>query len=216
MKKIAKILSGSMIGLVAGTNAATTHPHVFAEARLELQAATDGTIKELRHVWRFDPLFTSTVVLEFDDDGDLKLSGDELDNVANTVASSIADFNYFQNIEVRGQDVPLKKVTEMEISIEDEQLLILFATVPALPVTLVSEPSIGVFDPTFYTAIEFYNESDMVLIDAPDGCAHKMIIPDPDEAIAQNEQSLTEAFFDPADENDFSKILATRMEVSCS
>nr|WP_281004529.1 DUF1007 family protein [Oceaniradius stylonematis] len=43
-----------------------------------------------------------------------------------------------------------------------------------------------------------------------------MVIPDPDEAIAQNQDTLTEAFFNEPDGNDWSKIFATRMEVRCS
>lgn len=198
------------------TNAALAHPHVFAQARMELKATPDGLIGELRHVWRFDELFTSTVILEFDADKDGELNDAELDEVANVVAGSIADFNYFQNLEVNGIDVGFKKVEQMTVGVEDGELLLLFATVPDQAVKLADQPKIGIFDPTFYTAIEFYSESDMVLIDAPAGCSHKMVIPDPDEAIAQNSQSLTEAFYDPGDTNDMSKILATRMEVNCS
>ena len=56
----------------------------------------------------------------------------------------------------------------------------------------------------------------MVLIDAPEGCGHQMVIPDPEEAIAQNQDSLTEAFFNDPEGNDWSKIFATRMEVRCT
>ncbi len=206
----------SLIGVSLFAGQVAAHPHVFAQARLELKASDDGYIEELRHVWRFDELFTSTVILEFDADKDGELGDSELEEVANVVAGSIADFNYFQNIEVKGKDVDLLRVEEMTIGVEDGQLLMLFKTATIEPVKLTDGPKIGIFDPTFYTAIEFYNEEDMVMIDAPAGCTHEMVIPDPDEAIAQNSQSLTEAFYDPSDTNDMSKILATRMEVSCS
>lgn len=196
--------------------AAHAHPHVFAQARIELKSTPQGNIEELRHVWRFDELFTATVLIEFDLDESGGLEDAELDTIANTISSSIADFNYFQNIEVKGRDIGLEKVEEMAISIDDGQLLVVFATVPSEEIALKDEPKIGVFDPTFYTAIEFYSEEDMVLIDAPESCTRKMVVPDPDEAIAQNEQNLTDAFYDTTTENDMSKIFATRMEVSCS
>ncbi|MEM8539537.1 MAG: DUF1007 family protein [Pseudomonadota bacterium] len=204
------------LGATFCATAASAHPHVFAQARMELQATPDGLIDQLNHVWRFDELFTATVILEFDADQNGELGDAELDEVANIIAGSIADFNYFQNLEVKGKDVGFERVEEMIVGVEDGQLLVLFATVPDAPVKLMDEPKIGIFDPTFYTAIEFYSERDMVIIDAPKGCAHAMVIPDPDEAIAENSQSLTEAFYDPNDTNDMSKILATRMEVSCS
>ncbi|MFN3765982.1 MAG: DUF1007 family protein, partial [Aliihoeflea sp.] len=47
--------------LAAGAAPAAAHPHVFAEARLEI--ATEGeNVQALRHVWRFDDLFSSTVI----------------------------------------------------------------------------------------------------------------------------------------------------------
>lgn len=200
---------------VLGHNVANAHPHVFAEAHLDLISTDEGTIQELNHVWRFDELFTSTVILEFDQDQNGELDGPELDTVANTIARSTADFNYFQNIGVKGKDIALEKVTEMAISIEEGQLIVAFATIPAETVRLSDDPQIGIYDPTFYTAIEFFDDKDMVLVNAPAGCTSKMVIPDADEAIAQNSQNLTDAFYDTTTPNDLGKILATRMEISC-
>ena len=65
---------GSFLGffaLLASTVPASVHPHVFAEARLDVVVNPDGTVKSLRHLWRFDDLFSSTVLVEFDKNGDL-------------------------------------------------------------------------------------------------------------------------------------------------
>jgi ABC-type uncharacterized transport system substrate-binding protein len=48
---------------------AHVHPHVFAEARLEVDVDPAGTVTALRHVWRFDDVFSSTVLVEFDKNG---------------------------------------------------------------------------------------------------------------------------------------------------
>jgi ABC-type uncharacterized transport system substrate-binding protein len=77
---------------------AHAHPHVFAEARLEVAVAPDGHVEALRHVWRFDELFSSTVLLEFDADTDNRLEEPELEEVASVVTESIAEFGYFQTI----------------------------------------------------------------------------------------------------------------------
>ncbi|MGQ3281388.1 MAG: DUF1007 family protein, partial [Shinella sp.] len=45
---------------------AFAHPHIFAEARLEVVAGEDGTVSELRNVWRFDDMFSASVVMDFD------------------------------------------------------------------------------------------------------------------------------------------------------
>ena len=53
--------------LLGSTVPASVHPHVFAEARLDVILSPDGkSVKSLRHLWRFDDLFSSTVLMEFD------------------------------------------------------------------------------------------------------------------------------------------------------
>jgi ABC-type uncharacterized transport system substrate-binding protein len=55
----------------------------------------------------------------------------------------------------------------------------------------------------------------MTVSGLPAGCARAVVRPDPDEAIAMNQQSLTEAFFEDPSSNDMSKIFATRLELTC-
>ena len=50
---------GRVCGLLASTVPASVHPHVFAEARLDVVVNPDQTVKSLRHLWRFDDLFSS-------------------------------------------------------------------------------------------------------------------------------------------------------------
>ncbi|MEC9463046.1 MAG: DUF1007 family protein, partial [Pseudomonadota bacterium] len=57
--------------VVAFATPALSHPHIFAEARVEIVAADDGTLKELRNVWRFDDIFSSSVLMDFDKNTDL-------------------------------------------------------------------------------------------------------------------------------------------------
>ncbi|XBP99042.1 MAG: DUF1007 family protein [Roseitalea porphyridii] len=201
---------------LAGTIPAQAHPHVFAEARLEVTVTEAGTIDRLRHVWRFDELFSSTVQFEFDADNSGELEIAELEQVAEVVSGSIAEFGYFQSLTVDNREIAIAEVTDMRVNMVDGQLLILFTAQPMKPVALADNPSIAVYDPTFYTAIDFYDEANMVLIDAPAGCSHEMVVPDPDEAIAANQDSLTESFFNDPEGNDWSKIFATRMEVRCT
>lgn len=201
---------------LAAPAAARAHPHVFAEARLEVTVTPKGMIDRLRHVWRFDDLFSSTVLFEFDADGSGELEIPELEQVAQIISTSIADFGYFQAVTVGGREIAVAEVTDMRVDMVDGQLLILFTSQPVQPVALADNPSISVYDPTFYTAIDFYDEANMVLVGAPDGCGHRMVVPDPDEAIAANQDSLTEAFFSDPEGNDWSRIFATRMEVRCA
>jgi ABC-type uncharacterized transport system substrate-binding protein len=49
----------------------------------------------------------------------------------------------------------------------------------------------------------------------PSSCTRTVIRPDPDTAIAQNQQTLTDAFFNDPTGTDMSKIFATKLELTC-
>ena len=200
-------------GLVWSTPA-WVHPHVFAEANLEVKVDGDA-VTALRHVWRFDDLFSSTVLVEFDKNQDLKLDEAELAEVSDTIFQSLAEFNYFQLVTLDGKDVEMTAPAELVATLEDNQLIVFFESKPKAPFTLSGKVDLGVYDPTFYTAIEFLKDENMKVDALPPSCARKVVRPDPDEAIAQNQASLTDEFFSDPSGTDMSKIFATRLEITC-
>ncbi|TWH00133.1 ABC-type uncharacterized transport system substrate-binding protein [Mesorhizobium sp. J18] len=206
----------STLALFASASCGLAHPHVFAEARLDVAVKPDRTVEALRHVWRFDDLFSSTVLVEFDKNKDMNLDAEELEEVANVVHASLAEFNYFQLVTLNGKDVAMQAPERLMADFTDNQLIILFESSPRDTLKLEGTVDFGVYDPTFYTAIDFVEDNYMVVEGLPDGCRRSVIRPDPDEAIAQNQDSLTEAFFNDPSGNDLSKIFATRLEVECS
>lgn len=200
---------------VAATLPAGAHPHVFADARLEVVVAPDRTVEALRHVWRFDEVFSSTVLVEFDHNRDLKLDDAELEDVATTVHDSLAEFNYFQLVTQDGKDIAMAPPPRLMANFQDNQLIILFESRPKAPIRLAGKIDFGIYDPTFYTAIDFPTDADLHSDRLPDDCTRAVIRPDPDEAIAENQGTLTSAFFNDPSGNDLSKIFATRLELKC-
>ena len=173
----------------------------------------DNTVKGMRNLWRFDDLFSSTVLVEFDKNADLKLDADELQDVADTIYQSLAEFNYFQVVTEDGKDVAMAPPPNLMVNFEDQQLIIVFEAAPKEPLKLAGTLAFGVYDPTFYTAIDF-TEDDQ-LAGMPASCTRAVVRPDPDEILSQNQSTLTDAFFnDPAGTN-MSKIFATRLELTC-
>ncbi len=208
-------LAAAALALTPWAGPAGAHPHIFAEARLEL--VSDGTeITAMQHVWRFDELFSSTIILEFDANGDAQLDDSERAEVSKVVKESMSEFNFFQSVDDNGKDLDVAVPGDILVHVDDNIVTFLFETVPAKPVALTGHVSFGVYDPTFYTAIDFYNDTDMAVNGAmPASCQSKVIRPDPDEALAQNQQSLTDAFFNDPAGTDMSKIFATRLDISC-
>ncbi|MEX3010257.1 DUF1007 family protein [Hoeflea sp. TYP-13] len=202
--------------LAAGSVPAFAHPHVFAEARMEVVVGDKGTVDELRHVWRFDELFSSTVLVEFDTSANLKLEPEELAEVGKVVRESLAEFDYYTSIVSNGKDVGVIGPDVIHVDFKDGQLLMFFTVRPDSAMPLDGTMSFGVYDPTMYTAIDFLNDSDLVVEGQTGSCENAVVRPDPDEVLAQNQQSLTEAFFENPESNDFSKFFATRLELKCA
>lgn len=195
---------------------AFAHPHIFAEARLEVETTENGQISELRHVWRFDEVFSSSVMLDFDRNGDFVLDNSELASISEVVTDSLSDFDYYTSLTVDGADGSISLPDPIKVSFQDGQLLMFFAVLPKEPLPLDGTIAVGVFDPTMYAAIEFTTDEDMVVTGASaDKCTSRVVRPDPDEVIAQNQGSLTEAFFSDPTGNDLSRLFATRLELDC-
>ncbi|WP_309085153.1 DUF1007 family protein [Chelativorans sp.] len=211
-----KRLAGAAAALAAMAGPALAHPHVFAEARLDVAVGQNRQVQALRHVWRFDDLFSSTVLVEFDGNQDLKLDDAELKEVAGVVHESLAEFNYFQIVTANGREVAMQPPAELRADFTDNQLIILFETRPKDALELQGKVDFGVYDPTFYTAIDFTEDEYLAVENMPQGCSRAVIRPDPDEAIAQNQDTLTEAFFSDPGGNDLSRIFATKLEITCN
>jgi ABC-type uncharacterized transport system substrate-binding protein len=195
---------------------ALAHPHIFAEARLEVVSDDAGHIAELRNVWRFDEMFSASVLLDFDKNANATLDPDELAEVGQTVLDSLSEYNYYTTIYNNGKQVLVSKPDAIHADFKDNQLLLIFAVKPAEIMALKGTLSFGVYDPTLYTAIDFPTEGDLAVVgDKLGACQHKVVRPDPDDVIAQNQSTLTDAFFTDPTGTDMSKLFATRIEFTC-
>ncbi|MCM2290809.1 DUF1007 family protein [Allorhizobium sp. BGMRC 0089] len=195
---------------------AFAHPHVFVDATLNIVAGSDGTVKELRNTWRFDEVFSSSVLMDFDKNGDLKLDASELKAIANTIRTSLGDYGYFTFLTDNGADIKATKPQVFNADYRDNRLIVFFITKPAKPIKIKGHLSFGVHDPTLYTAIDFKNDSDISETgDAFKACKRKIVRPNPDEVIKQNQGMLTEAFFNDPTGTDYGKLFAVRLELQC-
>ncbi|MEW7008022.1 DUF1007 family protein [Lentilitoribacter sp. EG35] len=203
-------------GILSPIHTAIAHPHVFAESRLEIETSENGMVVELRHVWRFDEFFSASVVLDFDEDQNLELDENELRKIGEIVRQSLAEFDYYTNVTVDGYDFAMSAPNVLNADYVDGQLLLFFAMQPKRPLELKGKISAGVYDPTLYAAMEFINDEDLIVTGASaDKCKRAVIRPDADEVIAQNQTTLTEAFYEDAENNDLSKLFATRIQLTC-
>lgn len=195
---------------------AFAHPHIFLDARLEVIAGDDGNLAELRNVWRFDEVFSSSVLLDFDKNSDLKLDAQELAELGEVMRASMEDFHYFTTISVDGKDIPVAKPGIIHVTYQHNQIMVMFAVKPSKPVPLKGKLAFGIYDPSMYTAVNFPTDGDLKIEGKGFAvCKQKVVRPDPDEVISENKNTLTDAFFNDPTGTDMSKLFATRLEVAC-
>jgi len=171
---------------------ALAHPHIFIDAKFEVVTAPDGSISELRNVWNFDEVFSSSVLMDFDKAGDQTLNATELKAVGKTVRDSLAQYGYYTNVTSNGKAVPMAKTF------------------------LKGTTIFGIYDKTLYTAVDFATDNDMTLSGTASGrCKRKVVRPNPKEVMAENQAALTSMFFSDPKGTDYSLLVATRLEVQC-
>lgn len=210
------LLSIVALSLLLGASSANAHPHMLAEAELTVDLSAPGTtLKSLKHVWHFDDVSSSMFLMDLDLNGDLKLDAHELKEGGKVMLESMAEYNYFQLVTSDGKDVAMNPPTEIFPAWKNNRLTITFETTPKQPTRIGGKTDIGVYDPTFYVAIDFLEDKQIKVVGLSPGCESHVIRPDPDEAIAQNQGTLTEAFFNDPAGNDLGKIFATRLELAC-
>ncbi len=119
-------VAAAALSLAAGTRPAAAHPHVFADARLDVIVDANGAVTALHHRWIFDDLFSSTVMFEFDKNRNKKLDSGELATVAAVVHESLAEFGYFQVVTAGGKDVAMRAPARLNAGFKDGELVIEF------------------------------------------------------------------------------------------
>jgi ABC-type uncharacterized transport system substrate-binding protein len=84
--------------------AASAHPHVFIEDRVVFLFA-GNKITAIEQSWKFDDVFSDTLIQQFDKDGDGGFSADESKTVAKGTLPNLKKFRYFNYVWVDGKDI---------------------------------------------------------------------------------------------------------------
>ncbi|WP_229154765.1 DUF1007 family protein [Aurantimonas sp. VKM B-3413] len=204
--------------MTCGAAPAFAHPHVFANAEMELVGDGHGRLMVLRNIWHMDELFAATVLAEFDANKNGAFDEDELAAVARKVGQSVADYSFFTFLRTGDQEVALDPPASMGAAVRDGQLLIYFEMPLVTPFDVTTQPlAASNFDETFYVAFDYAGEDSFVLSGLPDACRKTLVVPDEEEAAQKWAQDLyPDAESAPADGVDYAKLLAGRLELDCT
>jgi len=201
------------------------HPHIFIDAKIDIHVDENNLVTSLQQIWHFDPLFSATVLLDFDLNGNRILDEPEIEVLNQTIRASLAEFDFFQSITANGRIASLAEPDHLETWMQDQELYLKLENRPALPLSLErgGQYRFALYDPTFYVAVDFLRDVDLTLTGLPDFCSSRMIRPNGENMLSQSLAELSESlamrdesfFEDPQASLDLARELAPKLEVIC-
>lgn len=181
----------AMPALLLSSGFAIAHPHVFAEANLEIVRNAAGEATEIRHVWRFDELFSSSLFLDFDANGNGAFEIAELEDIANTTRTSLADYDYYTEVRTGEDPVDIDPPSVYFAEFQDGQLLLVLSMNIRVPQQMSGTNfKVSVSDPTYYVAIDFAGETAVTTSGDGGQCGHEIVRPDFDALYARDADKL--------------------------
>ncbi|MCZ2721904.1 DUF1007 family protein [Marinomonas sp. 15G1-11] len=143
-----------MIGvwLLSLASLVNAHPHVFIEGQYRVEL-DQTTIDRFEASWKFDLFTSSSLILEHDTNFDSQFQGKEKQIVAEKLKSFEA-FDFFMKVLVDGNVVRPSSVIVSDITIQDQQILLIFSVVMPDPINLHKQTlSLSFGDDEFYFAL---------------------------------------------------------------
>lgn len=174
---------------------ANAHPHVFIEANLELFRDKNGNAAELRNVWRFDAIFSSSIVVDFDKNANNALEIEELEAIAATIKTNLKEYDYFTEVKLGGEKVELNLPKHFFADYQDGQLILIVAMELKTPKNISGKRfSVSVSDPSYYVAVEFANKASIEVTGDGGVCKSSVEVPDFDILYSQNPEVFKKDF----------------------
>ncbi|MGO7623997.1 DUF1007 family protein, partial [Rhizobium ruizarguesonis] len=82
----------------------------------------------------------------------------------NTVKKSLADYDYYINLTINGNNITVQKPDIIHVDYKDGQLLMFFAVKPVEKMPLKGRLTFCVYDPTLYTSIDFPTDNELAIV----------------------------------------------------
>ena len=141
---------------------AYAHPHMFIDTKLEVRLSGDR-LAGLEITWFFDPMFTASIVNDWDENGNGSFSSSEVELVYENAFSNLADFNYFTYVSTGNTTRSPSAVEEFTVFMDGQTLVYRFFT-PFDIVLCDGIFSVAIYDHTYYCDILYCSDSPITLV----------------------------------------------------
>lgn len=210
-----KVFLSSVAMLLGTTLVPNAHPHVFVQANMEIVINDKGQFTELRHVWKFDELFSSTLVFDFDKNGDNKLDKAEIEEITNTIKSSISEYDFYTAMRSGKDVINFYEPDKLNAYMENGEMIMFFSIEPEKPHDFKTAPlRISASDTSYYVAFEF-SEKNITIKENGKGCKTSVTVPDYDSLYADDSLTLSEAYFTNPENPELGDEFFSWAEIKC-
>jgi len=207
------------LACVAFGSPALAHPHAWIETRSDVVFDGQGKIAAINVEWDFDPNYSEMAVDGLDENGDGYHSAGELMPLARENLIALKDYDYFIKARAGADAVGYGDVSQYGIIYSNGTLKMHFTVPLAEPIDpFAAEFVYRIYDPSFYIAIDFAEESPLALLgDAPEACSIELRAAPTGAEIESTRDMLSEKGQDwqPPAEDDFGSMFARPVAVVC-
>lgn len=146
----------SVLGLLLlAPVAAWAHPHVLCDVHA-LVEFKDGKIVSLFMGWKFDPVFSATLLKDFDKNKNNRLDPDEITDIEREAFGDTRQQSYFTYAKIGDQPVIWPQASDFKLMAVKDSLLYAFRLKLPEPVDPRKQSfSFTTFEETFYIDMDF-------------------------------------------------------------
>ncbi len=199
--------------LVAGTGAASAHPHVWVTSHSEVIYAADGTVTGVRHSWAFDEMFSTYALQGIETKQKGVYSRDDLKALAQTNVESLKEYAFFTFANADGRKQRFQEPVDYYLEYKDS-VLVLHFTLPFKAPFKAKKLALEVFDPSYFVDFTLANDEPVKLVGAPASC--QLAIERPKSGTPSAQQPISEdSFLSDAFAN-YGAMFANKITVGCS
>jgi ABC-type uncharacterized transport system substrate-binding protein len=148
---------------------AAAHPHVFIENKVAFVFEA-GKVTALRLAWAFDEIFSDSLLVQFDADGDGMFDGLESKAVGEGTLPNLKMFHYFTYVFVDGKELDPIDPAEFTASVDDQRVVTFRMTVP-LPQPVdprAAALAAEIYDREYYVQVDLAQQDPVSLENAGD------------------------------------------------
>lgn len=219
-RKTATVLAAAGFAATAAHSPALAHPHAWIDASTELHLNDRQELTAITVHWVFDPAYSNFATEGLDKDGDGVYSADELRPLAEQNLKALAEYSYFTEVTVNGEQVGYGEPKDFSSSYNDLQLAMTFTLPLAEPVYVKTNAiSYAMFDPSYYVEILHKTQDPIAIrVQGKANCAPELMKPDLDSLPISMAEMSEPSFAEEPAEGDMSygEMFAERVHLICN